>query len=81
MTHSVQVGAFQRIELAEKLVARLKGKGYPARMAGITDAQGRLWYTVLTGDFPTLEAAEEHARIFAQSENMKTFIRPYKASN
>ena len=81
MTHSVQVGAFQSLELAEKLVVRLAGKGYPARIDEITDSQGRLWYTVLIGDYPTLEAAEENARAFAQSENMKTFIRPYRVSD
>lgn len=80
ITHSVQVGAFQRMEHAEKLVTRLESKGYPARMVEMTDSQDRLWYTVLIGDYPTLEAAEEQARAFAQRENMKTFIRPYRAS-
>ena len=79
MTHSVQVGAFRRIENAEDLINRLEAKGYSARIVEVPDRQGRLWFTVRIGDHPTLESAEEHARIFMESENMRTFIRPYKA--
>jgi type II secretory pathway predicted ATPase ExeA/cell division protein FtsN len=79
MTHSVQVGAFRRIENAEDLIDRLKDKGYSARIVEIPDRQDRFWFTVRIGDHPTLESAEEHARIFMEDENMKTFIRPYKA--
>jgi hypothetical protein len=79
MTHSVQVGAFRRIENAEELTGRLKAKGYSARTVQIPDSQGRLWFTVRIGDHPTLESAQEQARIFREDVNMKTFIRPYKA--
>jgi len=79
MTHSVQVGAFRRIENAEDLMDRLEAKGYSARIVEIPDRQGRLWFTVRIGDHATLESAEEHARIFMENENMRTFIRPYKA--
>jgi len=79
MTHSVQVGAFRRIENAEELIGRLKAKGYSARTVQILDSQGRLWITVRIGDHPTLGSAQEQARIFREDVNMKTFIRPYKA--
>ena len=79
MTHSVQVGAFRRIENAEELIGRLKAKGYSARTVRIPDSQGRLWFTVRIGDYPTLETAKEQARIFREDVNMGTFIRPYKA--
>ena len=79
MTHSVQVGAFRRTENAEELIGWLKAKGYSARTVQIPDSQGRLWYTVRIGDHPTLESAQEQARIFREDVNMKTFIRPYKA--
>ncbi len=79
LSHSVQVGAFRGTENAENLVARLKAKGYSTRIAEVPDAQGQRWYIVLIGDHPTQEAAEEQARAFTESENMKTFIRPYKA--
>jgi general secretion pathway protein A len=79
MTHSVQVGAFRRTENAEELIDKLEAKGYSARTVQIPDSQGRLWYTVRIGDHPTLESAQEQARIFREDVNMKTFIRPYKA--
>jgi general secretion pathway protein A len=79
MTHSVQVGAFRRIENAEELIGWLKAKGYSARTVQIPDLQGQLWFTVKIGDYPTLETAEEQARIFREDVNMGTFIRPYKA--
>jgi type II secretory pathway predicted ATPase ExeA/cell division septation protein DedD len=79
MTHSVQVGAFRRIENAQDLIDRLEVKGYSARIVEIPDRQGRIWFTVRIGDHPTLESAEEQARIFMENENMKTFVRPYKA--
>jgi cell division septation protein DedD len=79
MTHSVQVGAFRRIGNAADLIDRLEAKGYPARIVEIPDSQGRPWFTVRIGDHPTLELAAEQAGIFMENENMKTFIRPYKA--
>jgi general secretion pathway protein A len=79
MTHSIQVGAFRRIENAEELIDRLEAKGYSARIVEVPDPQGRLWFTVRIGDHPTRESAEEQARIFRENENMETFIRPYKA--
>jgi type II secretory pathway predicted ATPase ExeA/cell division septation protein DedD len=79
MTHSVQVGAFRRIVNAADLVDRLALKGYSARIVEISDDQGRIWFTVRIGDHPTLESAAEQARVFKEKENLKTFIRPYKA--
>ena len=79
MTHSVQVGAFRRIGNAVNLIDRLEAKGYSARIFEYPDPQGRLWFTVRIGDHPTLESAEEQARIFMDNENMRTFIRPYRA--
>ena len=79
MTHSVQVGAFRRIENAEDLIDRLEAKGYSARIVEVPDSQGRLWFTIRIGDHPTLESATEQARIFMENENMRTFVRPYKA--
>ncbi len=79
MIHSVQVGAFRRIGNAVNLIDRLEAKGYSAQIFEYPDPQGRLWFTVRIGDHATLESAEEQARIFTANENMRTFIRPYKA--
>ena len=79
LTHSVQVGAFRRIENAEELIDWLAAKGYSARIVRIPDSQGRLWFTVRIGDHSTRESAQEQARIFMENENLRTFVRPYKA--
>ena len=79
MTHSVQVGAFRGIDNAEELIDWLAAKGYSARIVRIPDSQGRLWFTVRIGDHSTLESAQEQARIFMEHENMRTFVRPYRA--
>ena len=77
MTHSVQVGAFRRMENAEILIGRLEIKGYSAYVLEISDAKDRIWFTVRIGDHSTLESAEEQARTFMAQENMKAFVRPY----
>ena len=79
MTHSVQVGAFRRMENAANLIGRLEIKGYSAYVLEISDAKDRLWFTVRIGDHPTLESAEEQAGSFMAQENMKAFVRPYNA--
>jgi type II secretory pathway predicted ATPase ExeA/cell division protein FtsN len=79
MTHSVQVGAFRKLENAVDLIDRLVTKGYSARIVEVADQQGKFWFTVRIGDHPSLKSAAEQARIFMENENMKTFIRPYKA--
>lgn len=79
MTHSVQVGAFQTPELAEKLAVRLMSKGYSARLVPITDARSRRWYTVRIGDHPSRESAQRQADSFTAQEKMETAVRPYNA--
>ncbi len=76
--YAVQVGAFSDRTHAENLVSRLEAKGYGARIVAIKDSRAHLWYTVRIGNYPTLEVAEKQARIFAENENMKTFVRPYQ---
>ena len=81
LQYSVQVGAFSDRAHAENLVSRLEANGYSARIVEIKDRREHLWHTVRIGDYPTREAAEKQARIFAENENMKTIIRPYQTPN
>ncbi len=78
MTHSVQVGAFRRLNLAKKLVATLRQKGYPAVILPVTDSREKTWHTVRIGDFPSRETAVQHAREFAAREKMETAVRPFE---
>ena len=77
MTHSVQVGAFRARKLAKKRVGKLKEKGYPAGILPVTDSKARTWYTVRIGDYPSRDAARQHAESFTSREKMKSAVRPY----
>jgi cell division protein FtsN len=73
------VGAFRGIQYAQERVARLKAKGYSARIVTFSDPQGGVWHTVRFGDHFTLELARDQAEIFSLRENMETIVRPYHA--
>jgi cell division septation protein DedD len=77
MNHSVQVGAFRSRVPAMKLVGILKQKGYPAGILPVTDSKARTWYTVRIGDFPTKEAAVQHAHEYTSREKMESAVRPF----
>ncbi len=77
MTHSVQVGAFRKLNYAEKLVVQLKAKGYPAQIFQTNDSKGRLWHTVRIGDYNTREKAQAKAEAFSELENIQTAVRPF----
>jgi type II secretory pathway predicted ATPase ExeA/cell division protein FtsN len=76
MTHSVQVGAYLVPENARKQVERLGAKGYPARIFEAQDSQGRSWYTVRIGDYPSSEAAQGQAEEFTRREQAPSVVRP-----
>ena len=78
MTHSVQVGAFRRMYTARKLAGTLKQKGYPASILLVYDSQNTAWFTVRIGDYPSKEAAVQHANEFTSSENMESAVRPFE---
>ena len=78
MTHSVQVGAFRRRNLAKNLVGTLKQKGYPAGILAVTDSRRRTWFTVRIGDYPSRDAAVQHANEFTSREKMASAVRPFE---
>jgi general secretion pathway protein A len=78
MTHSIQVGAFNTREQAEKLVGILKKKGYPAGILPVTDSKARTWYTVRIGDYPSRDIARQHAEAFSSREKMESAVRPFE---
>ena len=77
MTHSVQVGAFLKMENARKLVSQLKGKGYSSDIVSVQDSKNRMWHTVRIGDYPSEETARTRADEFSSLENMETAVRPF----
>jgi general secretion pathway protein A len=77
LTYSVQVGAFLVAMNAQQRVNQLKSKGYTPRIIAVTDPQGRIWFTVRIGDFPSLEQAQKQADEFTAREKKASVVRPY----
>jgi general secretion pathway protein A len=76
MTHSVQVGAYLVPENARRQVEQLSAKGYPARIFEAKDSQGRSWYAVRIGDYPSSAAARRQADEFTRREQAPSVVRP-----
>jgi general secretion pathway protein A len=77
MTHSVQVGAYLSAENAAHEAARLRARGYAARVLALIDPRGRTWHTVRIGDHPDRAAAQKQADEFARREPARPIVRPY----
>jgi type II secretory pathway predicted ATPase ExeA len=76
-TYSIQVGAFLVAMNAQQRANQLKRKGYAPRIMAVTDPQGRIWFTVRIGNFPTLEQAQKQADEFTAREKKASAVRPY----
>ena len=77
LTYSVQVGAFLVAMNAQQRVNQLKSKAYTPRIVAVTDPQGRIWFTVRIGDFPSFEQAQKLADEFTAREKKASVVRPY----
>ena len=78
-TYSIQVGAFLVAKNAQQRAIQLKRKGYTPRIMAVTDPQGRIWFTVRIGNFPTLEQAQKQADEFTAREKKASAVRPYNS--
>ena len=76
-SYSIQVGAFLLAMNAQQRANQLKRKGYAPRIMAVTDPQGRIWFTVRIGNFPTLEQAQKQADEFTAREKKASAVRPY----
>jgi tetratricopeptide (TPR) repeat protein len=72
---SLQVGAFQSRENAEKMTARLKKKGYAAWTVPMPYSGGKVLHTVLCGKYDTLDQAKTAAAALKKNENISSSIR------
>ncbi len=71
---TLQVAALHNPEEARDLVAKLRGKGYPAyQITGTAAAKGTL-YRVRFGQFQSLQEARQSALEFEKKEKTKTII-------
>jgi hypothetical protein len=71
---TLQVGAFNNSEEAQKLVSQLQSRGYVAyEITGKGAAKG-MWYRVRVGNFPSLQDARQFALMFEKKEKIKAVI-------
>jgi len=73
---SVQVGAFQSRENAQKLTELLKAKGYAARLQPFEGWSKKVLYTVRMGEYGTRREAEKKAAAFSSQEQLPSTVRP-----
>lgn len=73
---TVQVGAFRTLEAAERLAARLAGKGYPVFVASVDlgPAGQGIWHRVRVGRFESRGAAEVIAGRLAAAEGLSAQV-------
>jgi DedD protein len=70
---TIQVGAFRERERADGVVAQLKKKGYPARVAAPAGEKGGL-FNVTVGPYKTRAEADRVMTRLAQQERFKPFL-------
>jgi cell division septation protein DedD len=73
-TYTVQVGAYKEMAVAEKVMNKLKKKGYRAYIFEKAIPQQGIIYKVRAGEFPNREKAEELARGLKEKEKMDSFV-------
>ena len=72
---TINVGSFRERGRAERLMSKLKGKGYEAFVAEVTIPKKGAWYRVSVGRFPTRDEAQSLARTIKEKEGMDFFVR------
>ena len=82
-SYSVQVGAFQNPNNANRYMSQLKEKGYGAYIFMKTDPKARTWHTVRIGDYTNLSEASSVRSMFKKKEEkpaLVTFFDSLKAA-
>ncbi len=79
---SIQVGSFQKIELAELLEIGLENKGYPVYVeSALINEKGQVWYRVFVGRFSTKIEAEKIGIKVKELEGLTSIIKWYEGAN
>jgi cell division protein FtsN len=79
----VQIGAFKERDKAEKLRGRMRSRGYqPAIETGSATAGNVVWYRVVVGNYPDMEAARQAmARIKKRHPDLDCLVKPRERPN
>lgn len=72
--YTLQVGSFQSQDRAQKLVEKLRRKGYPAYIVSSNIPMKGVWHRVRTGHFQTLKEAKESGLALEMKERLPTYV-------
>ncbi len=79
---SIQVGSFQKIELAELLEIGLENKGYPVYVeSALINEKGQVWYRVFVGRFSTKIEAEKIGIKIKEVQGLASVIKWHEGDN
>ncbi|MFC1824106.1 SPOR domain-containing protein [Thermodesulfobacteriota bacterium] len=70
---TVQLASLEEQNKAERMIRRLNAKGYPAYYYEVK-LQGRSYYRIRCGKFPSRQEAQAYARKLAKERGMKGFV-------
>lgn len=71
----LQVGSFQKLEDAESLRARLKKKGYPARVTTADLGEKGVWYRVVVDPYESMSDAVQAASKLKKEEKLSVLLK------
>lgn len=71
----LQAGSFKKLEDAETLRARLKGKGYPARVTTADLGEKGVWYRVVLDPYTSMSAAVDVASRLKKEEKLSVLLK------
>ena len=81
LNFTVQVGSFQSLESAERVLALLREQGFQPTVSPVTLANDKTWYRVRIGSFPVREDAERVMKNLKESQKLDPLILPLKPIN
>ncbi|MCF6289427.1 MAG: SPOR domain-containing protein [Desulfobacterales bacterium] len=74
--YTVQVGSFRKKANAEKMLNRIRDKGYTPYLAELTSGNGQIWYAVRLGDYQGWSLAVKHAGEFNGPQSRAAVVLP-----
>lgn len=74
--YTVQLAAFAKKDMADKLAAKLAARGIQTRVERIVNPDGKVWFKVRTGHFATRKQAVAHAQALSRKSGVKAFVAP-----
>src|SRR5574341_1481464 len=76
--YTIQVAAFVEMGKAQRVVNKLKEKGYDAYIVSVSNSKGETWNLIKVGKFETRQEAQTVAKLLQQKEASEAVIEELK---